>query len=241
MWPHVSSVTYVEEYGHRTYNLEAHKALITQRAQRLMALHLAHRNPHTVQFCGAPLEVFPEVFCPAYGEGSQLLAECLSVTGDDTVLDMGTGSGALAILAAKQAQRVVGTDISPIAVACAATNVVTLDLSKQVDIRQGDLFASIEAREKFSLVFFNPPFMEGGATSWLERAMYDPAYDTLARFIQGVGGYLTDNGRVLIAFSTCGDVEYLNAIVRKAGMRSRMVKTCGHDLEFYVYELRTIN
>lgn len=61
------------------------------------------------------------------------------------VLDVGTGSGILAIAAARLgADSVLGVDIDPMAVRVARENVEKNGLSREIDIRQGDLVAGLE-------------------------------------------------------------------------------------------------
>ncbi|MBR1606856.1 MAG: 50S ribosomal protein L11 methyltransferase [Clostridia bacterium] len=61
------------------------------------------------------------------------------------VLDVGTGSGILAIAAARLgADSVLGVDIDPMAVRVAQENVEKNGLSREIDIRQGDLVAGLD-------------------------------------------------------------------------------------------------
>ncbi|MBQ7454928.1 MAG: 50S ribosomal protein L11 methyltransferase [Clostridia bacterium] len=62
-----------------------------------------------------------------------------------SVLDVGTGSGILAIAAARLgAERVLGVDIDPMAVRVARENVEKNGLSDKIDIREGDLVAGLD-------------------------------------------------------------------------------------------------
>ena len=61
------------------------------------------------------------------------------------MLDVGTGSGILAIAAARLgADSVLGVDIDPMAVRVAQENVEKNGLSREIDIRQGDLVAGLD-------------------------------------------------------------------------------------------------
>jgi HemK-related putative methylase len=209
------------------------------RVARLLRLHRERLEPHLVNFCGIELRVTPEVFCPAYGEGSQLLGGCLGSVENETVLDLGTGSGALAILAAvRGAKSVVATDVSALAVECARANALRLKLGQQVDVRGGDLFKPLDLRERFSLVLFNPPFLDGPPGSLLEKAIFDEGHSTLARFVHNLRAHLADGGRALIAFSSAGDIEYLEKLFREEGFRHRVATEFVTELRFLVYELR---
>jgi SAM-dependent methyltransferase len=74
-----------------------------------------------------------------------------------SALDLGTGSGFQAFLAAQHSERVVATDRNARAVALAAFN-VQLNGLDAVECREGDLFEPV-AGETFDLIVSNPPFI----------------------------------------------------------------------------------
>src|SRR5690349_9954341 len=79
------------------------------------------------QVCGAPLVVAPGVLNPRLMRSGEFLAAQLEAqlnTRTAEVLDMGTGSGVGAVVAARHARRVVAVDINPAAVRCARANVL---------------------------------------------------------------------------------------------------------------------
>ena len=214
-----------------------------QRAIKLKGRHTVHGGNYSAPFQGLNLQLTQGVFCATYGDGSNFIGECLSdeVQEDDTVLDMGTGSGALAILAARNGASVVAVDVSSTAVACAKKNVDSYGLEKRIDVRQSDLFESILPNEKFSLIVFNPPFMNGTPNSLLEVAMYDEKYSNLSKFFELFPNYLTPDGRLLIVFSQAGDLKFLEKLVRSSKCRSKLIRddvAKESNLKLVVYELR---
>src|SRR6185312_16852143 len=90
-------------------------------------------------------------------------------TREGEVLDMGTGSGVCAVIAARHARRVVAVDINAEAVRCAGINARMNHLEHKIDVRHGDLFAPV-AGERFDLVLFNPPFLLGTPRDDRDRA-----------------------------------------------------------------------
>jgi release factor glutamine methyltransferase len=97
------------------------------------------------------VEIPAEVFAPSpYTRG---LAENLRIARGETVIDIGTGSGVLAILAAKLGGRVWATDISPAAVACARANAARNGV--KVAVGRGRNFAGL--RRRFDVIVFNLP------------------------------------------------------------------------------------
>lgn len=98
----------------------------------------------------------PEEHVLGAGAASSTLAGLLVPTGPGRVLDLGTGSGVQALIAARTAARVVATDVSARAIGMArftsALNGVPLDL------RIGSLYEPV-AGERFDRIVSNPPFV----------------------------------------------------------------------------------
>ncbi len=109
-----------------------------------------------VRLIDMALLVLPGVFPP--NESTVFLAEHLHVSAGSSVLDVGTGTGALALLAALQgAASVVAVDIAAAAVRNAKRNVERLGLGNRVDVRAGHVFSSITPSETFDIIVANLP------------------------------------------------------------------------------------
>ena len=105
------------------------------------------------------LKVDPRVLIPR-PETEALVERCLELVADlaePRVLDIGVGSGAIALAIADEhpGARVTATDSSSTALAAAAENVARTGL--RVDIVEGELFAGLEG--PFDLVVSNPPYV----------------------------------------------------------------------------------
>jgi len=105
------------------------------------------------------LKVDPRVLIPR-PETEVLVGRCLELIAEldePAVLDIGTGSGAIALAIAGEhpGARVAGTDTSPDALAVAAENVALTGL--QVELVEGELFAGLVG--PFDLVVSNPPYV----------------------------------------------------------------------------------
>lgn len=163
-----------------------------------------------------PQDVFPPAPLTAFRDA--IVAE---VRPGDRVLDMGTGSGVNALLAARVAREVVGVDVNACAVAAAADNAERNGLSDRTNFVQGDLFAAVDGR--FDLVLFDPPFRWFTPRDLLEAAMTDEGYRTLARFMTGLRGVLNPGGRALVFTGTSADVGHLHRLVDAAGLSREVV------------------
>lgn len=157
-----------------------------------------------------------------------LLAKYLKVYPGEIILDMGTGCGVLAILAAEKARKVVGVDINPHAIICATKNVElnAVDVRKIV-FRQGNLFEPISTDEKFNLIIFNSPYLpvEETKEGWLEKAWSGGinGRGVIDRFISAAPNYLKENGRILLLQSTLSDVNKTVENLRKLKLNVRVI------------------
>jgi release factor glutamine methyltransferase len=104
----------------------------------------------------------PGVFEPH--SDARLLAATMREHGlarEARVLDVFTGSGVLAVAAAREgARRVVAVDLSRRALACVRINARLNGAADRVVARRGDLFAPV-AGERFELILANPPYLPG--------------------------------------------------------------------------------
>ena len=85
----------------------------------------------------------------------------------ETALDVGTGNGIQAILAARHSGRVVATDVNARALEFAAFN-AQLNGVENVELREGSFFEPVEG-ERFGLVTCNPPYVISPESAFLFR------------------------------------------------------------------------
>jgi release factor glutamine methyltransferase len=163
-----------------------------------------------------PFLVTPSVFNPKLPHTGAFLAAHLDgglIAPEAQVLDMGTGSGVCAVLAARRARRVVAVDINPAAVRCALINAALNGVEHRVQVRQGDLFAPV-AGERFDLILFNPPFLRGRPRDDRDRAWR--SLDIAERFAAGVPAHLAPGGAALVVLSSFGGAAHFLQEFHKA-------------------------
>lgn len=145
---------------------------------------------------------------------AELLEEDLAPWIDDpyeveSVLDLCTGSGCLAILAQGTFPnaRVTGSDISADALEVAKINRRDYGLEDNLELVQGDLFASLEGR-RFELIITNPPYVTTASMARLpaeyrhEPALAlgagDDGMDVVRRILREAKDHLTENGMIIV-------------------------------------------
>jgi release factor glutamine methyltransferase len=178
----------------------------------------------TFHYLGTVLVVPPEVM--PITPMSHLLGEAVvaEVRAGERVLDMGTGSGVNAVLAARQGAQVVAVDINPRAVEAAAANVDRNGVADLVEVRQSDVFSQVEGT--FDLIIFDPPFRWFRPRDLVETAMTDERYQAMTRFFRQARQHLLPTGRMLIFFGTSGDLGHLQRLAIDVGFSTEVL---AHD------------
>jgi release factor glutamine methyltransferase len=146
------------------------------------------------------------------------------------ILDIGTGSGAIALALASEitGAKVVATDISEAALNLAQKNAATLGLKEKIDFRPGDLFEPVDGI--FDIIVSNPPYIAAEEYEKLPAGVKD--YEPLAALWAGKSGlefyekliyqaadFLKKNGWLLLEIGA----------KQEAGVRSIMEATGFYD------------
>jgi release factor glutamine methyltransferase len=141
-----------------TAQLTTYRALVLRRAAGYPLPYLAGR----VEFYGLEFEVTPEVLIPR--PETEMLVDLALVRRPAAIVDVGTGSGCIAIaLAVRLPQArlsqatVYATDVSPAALAVARRNAERHSVSDRVHLLSGDLLAPCPA--PVDLIVSNPPYV----------------------------------------------------------------------------------
>ena len=117
------------------------------------------------EFFGLPLQVTPAVLIPR-PETEHLVEAVLAEFAPEpslhiSIVDVGTGSGAIAIALAKHLPnaRVTALDISPAAIAIASANAERHDVAGQIRFVESDLLNALPERNALDVIVSNPPYV----------------------------------------------------------------------------------
>ncbi|MDG9727499.1 MULTISPECIES: HemK2/MTQ2 family protein methyltransferase [unclassified Streptomyces] len=172
--------------------------------------------------------VLPGVYAPQ--EDTALLAGALSdesLPPGAAVLDVGTGSGALALAAARRGARVTAVDVSWRAVCAARVNAARAGL--RIRVRHGNLFTPVRG-ESFDLVLANPPYVPapgGGRRPRGAARAWDAGHDgrlVLDRICRELPALLRPGGVLLLVQSALSEPERTVGHLRAAGLKAAVTR-----------------
>jgi len=155
------------------------------------------------------------------------LSEIAKLNQPTKVLDLGTGSGAIALAIANESSlaKVIATDQSSEALVIAKQNVQLLDLTTQVEFAQGSWYEAIDQQTQFDVILSNPPYIadrdphlvQGDLRFEPSSALTDQAsgLSCLEVIISGANKYLKPGGLIAVehGFDQSGPVLQLMRLV----------------------------
>ena len=209
---------------------ERYAALIGLRVSRMPLAYIIGRR----EFYSLEFEVSPEVLIPRPETETLVTAALEELTARPTanVIDLGTGSGAIALAIAVNAThaRVTATDISAQALEIAAQNARRLGVHARVDFRRADCWDILDADralERYDLVVANPPYIREDEINALAPEVRDfeprialaggtDGLDFYRRIAAGACEHLAAEGVAIVEVGA-GQASDVAAIFRAAG------------------------
>ncbi len=183
------------------------RALVVRRRKREPVAYITGQR----EFYRRSFAVTPAVLIPRPDTETLIerALELLTPDGHARVLDLCTGSGAIAVtLAAERVGlHVTATDVSAAALEVARSNAERHGVSERMQFLEGDLFAAVDPSARFALIAANPPYVaepemgalqpEIGHEPRLALASGSDGLDHLRRLSERVGEHLEPGGAVL--------------------------------------------
>ena len=172
------------------------------------------------EFFGYSFLVSQDVLIPRPETEELVLLVKNNISSNEKVLDIGTGSGAIAIVLAKETNaRVTAVDISEKALAVAKKNAKTLNA--KVDFVRSDLFENLDGKI-FDIIVSNPPYISEDEFVNLEKNVkdFEPKLALVAdhngfaiyeKIIEKAKNHLSENGKIFfeIGYSQAKEIVKL--------------------------------
>jgi len=201
----------------------------------------------SVDFCDMELKVDTRALIPRYEteELVERVSEALSVA-PKQILDLGTGSGALALAFAKRYPEasVDAVDFSAQALSLAKENAITQELAERVTFYEGSWLCPLGLGEqRYDLIVSNPPYLteEEMTTAEPEVVAYEPhsalvsgadGLDDLRLIFKDAAAFLKPGG--LLALETgIAQAEALNTLAETAGLQGECIEDLSGRPRFY--------
>jgi release factor glutamine methyltransferase len=173
--------------------------------------------------------------------GSLLFCRHLEVRPHERVLEIGSGAGLAAVLAARAGAHVVATDVRPEAVECTRENALRNGVADRVEVRLGDGYTPV-AGMRFDLICSSPPQMP--TPPGRERDDAEAAADNggpdgwalLDRLIREAPGHLAPGGRLVFTLFGFLGIEGARQRLRAAGLDPVVVARESHAFPRIGYE-----
>ena len=173
------------------------------------------------------------VYVPA--EDSYLLAENLEIENGKSVLEIGTGSGIVAMYASKLTDKVTATDINFDAVQLAESNFKANNIDN-IELLFGNLFEPVKDR-KFDVILFNTPYLPTEEGEVIEDNL-NYAFDgglngrkVIDLFLNEVKNHLNEGGIVQLIQSSLSDNDETLNMLDELGFIAEIAKK-----EHYFFE-----
>jgi release factor glutamine methyltransferase len=190
-------------------------------------LILKRRTIRRTQVAGFRLTVRPTVFHPRYFITSEFFASFISrldLSGK-RVADVGTGSGILALAAARAgAAKVTAVDINPNAALTAAENARANGLGGCVTALCSNLLSALAPGAAFDVIISSPPSFPGEPRDIADRAWHaGPNYRDIASLFDQARERLAPGGCLYILLSSDSDLDLFSALITRARFKARRV------------------
>jgi release factor glutamine methyltransferase len=173
-------------------------------------------RPQIFRLAGRDWDLLADVFPPVDSPSTATFLELLDFPTGGSVLEVGCGTGVIAVSAALAGcTRVVATDINPQAVQNAELNAARHGVADRVWCVTSDLFSALDPDDVFDLVFWHSNFVFAPEVMQLnmhDLAYVDPAYRGHRGYLREAPRRVSPGGIALLGFSSRGQLARLRKL-----------------------------
>lgn len=188
---------------------------------------------------GLRLLISPQVFHPGFFFSTRLLLNYilkLELKGR-SFLELGAGSGLIAMSAAKAGAHVTASDINSVAIDYLQHNAERNGVD--ITILKSDLFDDIPAM-RFDIIAINPPYYKRKPQNELEHAWFCGEHgEYFVKLFAQIGSYIHNASDIIMVLCDDCDVHMIESIANRAGYKMQLQRATRRLWEMnYIYEIR---
>jgi len=175
-------------------------------------------------FEGMVIHVWEGVYPPS--DDTFLLLDNLNLNGRERVLDVGTGTGILAIKCALRGCYVVGIDVNKKAVRNAKFNAEINNVDHLTCFLCGDATTALRDECGFDVVVMNPPYLPSTGDTRIDEPSWDGGPNgtsLIARVIDDLDRLLSENGKLYFVVSSLSDFTKIISRLELANFNSTIL------------------
>jgi release factor glutamine methyltransferase len=185
------------------------------------------------------LEIPPQVFHPGFFTSTLMLLRYIKKfpLKKKLLLELGAGSGLIAIHAAKEGAIVTATDINPVAVEYLHKN--SLQNRVSLDIIHSDLFAGIP-QQSFDIIAINPPYYKKDPVTSQDHAWYCGQHgEYFSGLFSQLANFIHDETEIIMVLCDGCDISMIEAAASANGFKLQLMLTKQNMLEKnFIYKIR---
>lgn len=192
---------------------------------------LLRHEPHEVLIQGEKISVHDEVFTPdpQISNSCSIILNNLPDLKGKTVLDMGTGTGVIAIVCARKgAEKVIAVDVSEKAIKNAEENILTSGL-KNIELMESNLYEKTSGT--FHYICANLPIADD---LW---SLGEKTGSIIERFLVDSKSHLKQGGKIFIPWISTSDIESIRAVARRLNYKEEILQEEKLGVTWYLIQL----